>query len=325
MIYILSTDVHELSTEDVMDWLYVTDTPFMRINGEYMTDLTYNLEICNEKHPPWFNLNAETGKAVVWYRRWHKREFIDAINITIDGGALFNLRKHLNNELGVLSGFFFNQFKNSIWIDHPQHVHLNKLTILSMAVLEGIKIPDTIVATSKIQIEAFFKKHERLITKPISEVSYFNTHGQSFGMDTKEIDLQFVENLGDDIFFPSLVQELIIKAFDIRIFYLEGSFYAMAILSQRRKNSELDFRNYDYQNPDRQLPFQLPSEIEDKLRNLVVKANLEHCSIDMIKSIEGDYVFLEINPVGQFGMVSIPCNYHLEMKIANFLAQKSNN
>jgi hypothetical protein len=32
-----------------------------------------------------------------------------------------------------------------------------------------------------------------------------------------------------------------------------------------------------------------------------------------------ELVFLEINPVGQFGMVSHPCNYYLEKRIAQNL------
>ncbi len=36
----------------------------------------------------------------------------------------------------------------------------------------------------------------------------------------------------------------------------------------------------------------------------------------MILTPEGKYVFLEINPEGQFGMVSHPCNYYLERELA---------
>jgi len=39
----------------------------------------------------------------------------------------------------------------------------------------------------------------------------------------------------------------------------------------------------------------------------------------MIRARNGDFIFLEINPVGQFGMTSIPCNYFLEKKIAEHL------
>jgi hypothetical protein len=37
---------------------------------------------------------------------------------------------------------------------------------------------------------------------------------------------------------------------------------------------------------------------------------------------DGREVFLEVNPVGQFGMVSRPCNYQLERKVAELLLRK---
>ena len=51
------------------------------------------------------------------------------------------------------------------------------------------------------------------------------------------------------------------------------------------------------------------------------KLDLETGSIDLIKSTNGEYYFLEINPNGQFGMTSYPCNYNLEEKVALKLIQ----
>ena len=47
--------------------------------------------------------------------------------------------------------------------------------------------------------------------------------------------------------------------------------------------------------------------------------NLNCGSVDMIVDKNGEYVFLEINPVGQYGMVNEPCNYNLDHLIANYL------
>jgi glutathione synthase/RimK-type ligase-like ATP-grasp enzyme len=47
---------------------------------------------------------------------------------------------------------------------------------------------------------------------------------------------------------------------------------------------------------------------------------LDTGSIDIVRTTDGRYVFLEVNPVGQFGMVSVPCNYNLELKVAKYLA-----
>ena len=51
---------------------------------------------------------------------------------------------------------------------------------------------------------------------------------------------------------------------------------------------------------------------------------LDTGSIDMIVTLDGEYVFLEINPIGQFGMVSYHCNYHLEKRIAEYIIAKRN-
>ncbi|MNR06137.1 hypothetical protein D3C85_1222000 [compost metagenome] len=44
---------------------------------------------------------------------------------------------------------------------------------------------------------------------------------------------------------------------------------------------------------------------------------LNCASFDVIySSDDAQYYFLDLNPVGQFGMVSTPCNYNLEKEIA---------
>jgi hypothetical protein len=47
--------------------------------------------------------------------------------------------------------------------------------------------------------------------------------------------------------------------------------------------------------------------------------NLNTGSIDMAVNTENEYVFFEVNPIGQYGMTSVPCNYNLDKKIAEYL------
>lgn len=67
------------------------------------------------------------------------------------------------------------------------------------------------------------------------------------------------------------------------------------------------------------VPYILPRAIELKINRFMKKMNLDTGSIDMIVTPELEYVFLEVNPVGQYDMVSVPCNYHLHSKIAKIL------
>ena len=47
--------------------------------------------------------------------------------------------------------------------------------------------------------------------------------------------------------------------------------------------------------------------------------NLRTGSIDMIVDQNGNYIFLEINPVGQFVAYGEFCNYYLDREMAKIL------
>lgn len=93
----------------------------------------------------------------------------------------------------------------------------------------------------------------------------------------------------------------------------------MAIFSQSNSKTCIDFRKYDAKLPNRYIPYKLPDEIECALKKVMDCLKLNTGSIDLMVDENNKYYFLEINPVGQFGMVSEPCNYLLEKRIAEFL------
>ena len=124
-------------------------------------------------------------------------------------------------------------------------------------------------------------------------------------------------------FSPSLFQGYIEKEYELRIFFLDDSFYSMVIFSQSNEKTKIDFRNYDIEKPNRVCPYSLPKKIERKITKLMNTIGLNTGSIDMIKSTDGNYYFLEVNPSGQFGMTGIPCNYDLYEKVASYLIKNS--
>lgn len=123
-------------------------------------------------------------------------------------------------------------------------------------------------------------------------------------------------------FLPSMIQKAIPKQFEVRVFFLMGECYSMAIMSQDDKDTKTDYRKYNFGNPNRFLPFQLPEDIKKKVVDLMARLSLNTGSIDFILTPENEYVFLEVNPTGQFGMVDYSCNYGLHEKVANLLISK---
>ncbi len=320
MIILLSKNAAEISTEEIMDWLDSYKCSFRRINGEDLeSDATLNIRLEDNNYVNSLVTKLNDERNIIWFRRGASSTTQGIFSPKAGYEVLGEVKGHLYNEFSIIRLHFYdilNKLDKVRWIDDYRKSSLNKLSVLKLTTEYGIKIPPTVVTNKKEIALAFLREQGRMITKPISEVAAIDSKRLMYHMETKEV---FEADFETDIFYPSLFQKLIEKKIDIRVFYLDNTFYSMAIFSQRRAAAQIDFRNYSYDDPDRMVPYQLPEKLEAKLQALVDRMGYQHCSIDFIKGKDKQLYFLEVNPIGQFGMVSKPCNYHLEMKIANYL------
>jgi ATP-GRASP peptide maturase of grasp-with-spasm system len=327
MVLIISYD--NGSANIIMDWLISKNivvhrlNPFfdnVRIKEIQITANISEIELEFESYNIRTKLSDYTG-IWVWHGelRFYNCEVIQNSNFNIPATDV--LRKSLSNHHEILINYISEYISNfsSNTIGNYRIQHLNKLEVLFKAKKVGIDIPNTYIISSKQQLLALLKKTE-LITKPYHEVTYSIYHENVYQNYTSEIsDLLIKKDILEEKFYPSLVQEKINKLFEIRSFFLKDRFYSMAIYSQASSKTEIDFRNYNFESPNRKVPFTLPAHIIKKLKKLFKLLNLNSGSVDLIYTTDNEYKFLEINPVGQFGMVSLPCNYHLEHLIAETL------
>jgi glutathione synthase/RimK-type ligase-like ATP-grasp enzyme len=93
----------------------------------------------------------------------------------------------------------------------------------------------------------------------------------------------------------------------------------MAIFSQDEIQTKIDQRRYNMTDPNRMVPYTLPKHIESKLLQLMKNLELETGSVDLIKTVDGKYYFLEVNPVGHYEIISYICNYNINREIAKYL------
>ena len=319
MIALFSKSKYESTTDEVIDWLVFFRGNFIRVNG---VDYFRTVTIRNNGFDNGFFRDIFESAKVCWFRRWVDDDFFDEIleSPRLLAESQHILKNHLNREFSLISNELWRQLSDRRWITKPSEVGLRKLEVLDKATKFGLLVPSTIVTSSKTELIRFKERAGRVITKTIGDIPNFRSGGHAYSMRTVEIDDEIIKYSLRDTFFPSLFQALIEKEFELRIFFLFDKFYSMAIFSQRDKQTELDFRNYNKNKPNRATPFKLPKWLEDKLRALVSDLKLTTGSIDMIRQpLTGDYYLLEINPVGQIGMTSYPCNYYLEREIAKQL------
>ncbi len=333
MICILSQSFIEGTTEVVLDWLRAWEVPHVRINAtdiakaQQSSGAVYSIskgEVSVKINIDGVEIDLSDIK-VVWFRRWAYTADVSVPRLFADpsyrsDSNVFFACNHLFKELQAVTKFLISTLSSSKWLSDPKNAAPNKLQVLKTASEAGLDVPDTIVTANANELQRFIEKHGAVITKPIGDILMCSFDDREFGTYTSVIDDEFVTEHRRHAAFPSLYQEKLEKKYEIRTFYLNGECYSMAMFTQQRVATQADFRKYCYEDPNREVPYKLPSSIEAAIRKLMDDLRLDTGSIDIVRTTDGRYVFLEVNPVGQFGMVSVPCNYHLERKVAKYLA-----
>lgn len=320
MILILSTP-RDLDTQKVIDWLTYKKALFFRLNDEDLMDGSVEFKYTpQEKDNSYFKHNGNTyyikDFRVVWCRKFgFLKSYEDVL------GTKNDLIKYLYSEFKVLSLIILNLLNDKKWLFKRLNMP-TKLKVLEVAIECGLNIPETLITSNKETLTAFFNKNQNtLISKSLGEGKNIDFEGNIYPLFTQKIEsINSISNK----FSPSLFQKYIDKKYELRIFFIDGDFYSMVIFSQNNPKTVNDFRNYDMEKPNRYEPYNLPKEIEIKLKILMERLGLNTGSIDMIKALDDKYYFLEINPSGQFGMTALPCNYPLYERISEYLILNSN-
>lgn len=205
------------------------------------------------------------------------------------------------------------EWRDKIVLGHPNRMKVDKLMVLNLAQSLGLHTPDSLLTESKAMLLDFYEKHQgRVITKLLDEHSPEIREDGVYLAYTERVPQALLAELPDS-FAPSFFQNELSKAFELRVFYLNGICYAMAQFTQAATDSRR------YAATQRKVPYQLPPTLCAQIKTLMDTLELNTGSLDFIETPTGETVFLEINPVGQFGFVSKACNYRLEEQIARYL------
>lgn len=315
MILLISQSDYEYTTDTVYDWIKHLGGDVIRVNGDDLLDVDFEIKFhkdgTSKIHLKGVNFDDVN---VIWYRRWMNQDF--KYN---DESEEYN-NFIMNDFTKGCSKYFFHLLENKNW--HIRHnitkQYPSKIEQNVLAVKNGFLVPDSLICNNKKKLTKFLNKHGKIINKPIYEVGTFY---ENENLNLTYTTLITDENLKDidDFFYPSLFQEQIDKKFELRVFYYKGEIYPMAIVSNKNEKTNVDFRKYDYEIPNRNIPFKLTSSEQNKIVNLMKDLDLDTGSLDIIYTHDKELYFLEVNPLGQFGMVSSPCNYYIEKSIAESL------
>jgi len=319
LIAVFSTYEMEESTIHVQEWLDHLGADHVRLNAESLSRLAFGFEPGGgDSYITVEDRRIATGDIhSVWYRRSAK-PFHPDISLLENERIRRAMEDYMTAESKGAATCLYKLLDHAHWLSSPATVVPSKFEVLRRAERIGLDVPPTLVTNRKRTLLDFCQRHGELIVKSITDGGLYQEGDAVYATYTSVFEKDHIDSL-EETFFPVLVQPRIAKAWEIRTFFLDGNCDSMAIFSQNNARTREDFRRYDWENPNRTVPYALEAALQDKVCELMAELGLNTGSLDFIRGSDGRTYFLEVNPVGMFGMVSFPCNLNLEKKIAAYL------
>ncbi|WP_312994495.1 grasp-with-spasm system ATP-grasp peptide maturase [Chryseobacterium flavum] len=322
MILILSRS-DDGSTNKIIDWLFLFGKKFIRLNGNkanYEIKRINNNEVIVSIEGNEINILEASS---VWYRRngfghtsfeytLSKNALKDVLKREIDQ---FYVYDQIRDEFRVIFEYinFLIETKIPNRLGSFFKREINKMITLYHAEQSGFQIPTSYILSKKEDL----REKQGLVTKALKDGVYLLGKEYEYYSYTERITDEIVESTFESSFLPSLFQKEIKKKYELRVFYLKGEIFSTVIFSQQKATSAVDFRKDGHSI--RYIPYSLPDDIREKINNLMTKLNHNIGAIDLIVDINDNYIFLEVNPGGQFSYYSDMCNFYIEKKIAEIL------
>lgn len=325
LVFTNKEDVHPNPVFDILqDW----GVPFFRLNTEaLLTDYSFSwwadggccdFEILNRQN----RLRIKGSEiTAVWDRRPERPKSLPINNTE-------KINEHNRREALEFLRFLrhFVEHIPSIGSIVGDRVASSKMVQYRTALDCGLIIPDTVFANSKKTIEAFACKHNVICLKSIEGTDVWDDeHGVDYVFYTRTLQSEDVASIPEEAFLQtvSFVQEYVPKDYELRVTVVDEDVFAAKILSQNLPDDKgkTDWRQgYDYG-----LTFSecvLPDEIKKKCAALVHALGLNFGCIDLIVRPDGEYVFLECNPNGQWLWLELATGMKISYSIAIFLSNQ---
>jgi glutathione synthase/RimK-type ligase-like ATP-grasp enzyme len=176
----------------------------------------------------------------------------------------------------------------------------NKALQVAVARRCGLPVPETLITNSPDLIRDFLEAHrsEGVIAKPFSPTVWQSADEEFVGRAARLTP----DLLPDDRVLracPMIFQQYIAKAFEVRVTCFGRVLVGARLASQAHKSSQVDWRAVSPRRLNVE-PIELPDQVRERCIGLLRTLGLEFGCIDMVVTPAGEWVFLEINQMGQF-------------------------
>jgi hypothetical protein len=268
--------------------------------------------------------------SAVWYRRTARFDLPSTLNL--------HLRRFSRAECAQLVNGLWSILQDARWLVDPALARLasNKPEQLLRAQRHGFSVPRSCFGNDPSAIRRFldsvWARGGQVVYKPFTPLFVQPDTGAAPSVSdetigvvyTSLVDRDIADRLDEIRFAPGCFQERVPKDCDIRVTVVGHRVFACEIHSQLHPMTAVDSRAYSWTCADDAAPIhepvQLPEAIEDMCVSMARDYGINYAAIDLVRTPEGDHVFLELNPNGQWVWIEELTGLPIRSAIVDFLA-----
>jgi glutathione synthase/RimK-type ligase-like ATP-grasp enzyme len=217
----------------------------------------------------------------------------------------------------ALDGLF--TVADPLWINHPyNHRRANsKPAQLYIARYVGFEIPPTVISNNAEEVRRFVAQAKgKTVYKALSQSLDLDPGKALFTGLLTEKELLKLDLIRVS---PGIFQAFVPKSYELRITVVGSRIFAGKINSQASDETKIDWRHKPFDiEPE---PVELSSDMERKIHSYMQFFGLLYGAFDFIVTPEGRYVFLEVNPAGQYMWVESKTGLPITAALADALSK----
>ncbi|MBO4722725.1 MAG: hypothetical protein J5629_07310 [Muribaculaceae bacterium] len=182
----------------------------------------------------------------------------------------------------------------------------SKMVQLSLAAKLGITIPNTCITNTKDGVLEVAKETEEVIFKPLGAGAIKCENDMIYEFYAKKVPQDVVLSQPEGVLINTVnfCENYVPKEYEVRATVIGPYVFACKLDSQSQKENEgkIDWRQgYDYGL--RHEMISMPKTIENFCKQYLRELHLNFGCFDFVVRPDGEYVFLECNPNGQWGWI----------------------
>lgn len=287
-----------------------------------LLDMRHSFEIGSET-PLGLFLTEEDGKVSlgdingVWYRRPVEPEVSPGLSSS-------QAKKYACDEAYYYLKCLWRMLEDRVWVSYPWAISWAnvKLHQIVRAKDLGFGVPETLATNVPTKARLFWERLEgRVVVKPfkVNVLEYGDRTPVVYTSRVNEDDLQRIDDVKYTVTF---FQEEVEKELELRVTVIGDQVFCAAIDSQSNPDLALDWRRTSSQVKLWE-DYDLPEKTREMCIRLVKEYGLNFGAIDLAVTLEGEIIFFELNPNGQWAWLEIQLGLPMSKCLLDFLEQGS--